>query len=62
LVPVTRRAVFEAEGRIRHAPSDEYHHVIARAAPVATTEASSSSGSEPSPTCEQRLAEAASSG
>jgi PAS domain S-box-containing protein len=28
------RTVFEAEGRIRHAPSDEYHHVIARAAPV----------------------------
>ncbi|HEU4529088.1 MAG TPA: GAF domain-containing protein [Actinomycetota bacterium] len=28
------RALFEAEGRIWHAPSAEHHHVIARAAPV----------------------------
>ncbi|HEU4355933.1 MAG TPA: SpoIIE family protein phosphatase, partial [Actinomycetota bacterium] len=28
------QSLFEAEGRIWHAPSDEFHHVIVRAAPV----------------------------
>ncbi|HET9723229.1 MAG TPA: GAF domain-containing protein [Actinomycetota bacterium] len=56
------QTLFEAEGRIWHAPSDDYHHVIVRAAPVRDDRGSIVEWvGTVTDVHEQRLAEAASS-